>query len=143
MRGLLFRFLRNPAINLPPDPGSGGERVSLSLPREEFARLILLTRDSDSVSLRRLLAWGSGFQSAPALAKQKPKVPSLEEVLAPYRAVIRELEGKRNALAASQTQRNGIDGVPGSPVHVVNGHNYRVGAMEPSDPFAASGDRRR
>jgi hypothetical protein len=53
MRSWLTQFVRNP-YSLPPDPGSGYERVSLTLPRELVAQVAGYLRCSPSTALRRL-----------------------------------------------------------------------------------------
>ena len=53
MRSWLNDFLRNPHA-LPPDPGSGYERTSLTLPRELVAHVAGYLRCSPSTALRRL-----------------------------------------------------------------------------------------
>ena len=53
MRSWLSDFLRNPHP-LPPDPGSGYERISLTLPRELVLAVSQQLRCSPSTALRRL-----------------------------------------------------------------------------------------
>ncbi|PYJ27266.1 MAG: hypothetical protein DME89_09710 [Verrucomicrobia bacterium] len=53
MRAWLADFLRQPHI-LPADPGSGEERVSLTLPSEAVRHAATFLRCSQSVALRRI-----------------------------------------------------------------------------------------
>ncbi len=53
MRAWLADFLRQPHI-LPADPGSGDERVSLTLPSEVVRHAATFLRCSQSVALRRI-----------------------------------------------------------------------------------------
>ncbi len=53
MRSWLTQFLRNPH-SLPPDPGSGYERISLTLPRGLVQTAAFNLRCSPSQALRRL-----------------------------------------------------------------------------------------
>lgn len=53
MRSWLAQFLRNP-YPLPPDPGSGYERISLTLPRELVGGVAEYLRCSPSEALRSL-----------------------------------------------------------------------------------------
>ena len=53
MRSWLSQFLRNPHP-LPPDPGSGNERTSLTLPRELVRDISGFLRCPPSQALRRL-----------------------------------------------------------------------------------------
>jgi hypothetical protein len=74
MRSWLVDFLRRPH-SPPPDPGSGEQRVSLTLFREEVLQVAGFLRCSPSVALRRIAAERLGIsssaaQSVPARAQE-------------------------------------------------------------------------
>ena len=105
VRRIMQAYLRYPG-KLPADPGAGGERVSLSLPRQELALLVSILRDSESSSLRRLIAWGVDLSPIKQRRKSQVKVPTLEEVLGPYRKQLaqpqRSCGGVSGALVGAQ-----------------------------------------
>src|SRR5712691_211927 len=65
MRSWLLDFLRR-AHSLPPDPGSGEQRVSLTLSREEVLQVAGFLHGSPSVALRRIAAERLGISSGVA-----------------------------------------------------------------------------
>jgi hypothetical protein len=66
MRSWLTDFLRCPHP-LPPDPGSGYERISLTLPSEAVRQAGAFLRCSSSAALRRIAAERLGISSGVAL----------------------------------------------------------------------------
>jgi hypothetical protein len=73
MRSWLTGFLQNPHP-LPPDPGSGYERISLTLPRELVRDLAGYLRCSPSIALRRVAAARLGVQGEPATRRPNPPI---------------------------------------------------------------------
>src|SRR6266851_5066358 len=71
MRSWLAQFLRSP-YSLPPDPGSGYERVSLTLPRELVRDAAGYLSCSSSIALRRVAAARLGVQGEPATQRRNP-----------------------------------------------------------------------
>jgi hypothetical protein len=71
MRSWLTRFLRDPQP-LPPDPGSGDERTSLTLPRELVRGASEYLRCSPSTALRRIAAGHLGANRPPADRDMRP-----------------------------------------------------------------------
>ena len=71
VRSWLTQFLRNPHP-LPPDPGSGYERISLTLPRELVRDVAGYLRSSPSIALRRVAAVYLCDQRAPISAPVNP-----------------------------------------------------------------------
>jgi hypothetical protein len=71
MRAWLTQFLRNPHP-LPPDPGSGYERISLTLPRELVRDVAGYLRCPPSTALRRVAAVYLGVQRDPTTAPVNP-----------------------------------------------------------------------
>jgi hypothetical protein len=67
MRSWIVDFLHRPH-SLPPDPGSGEQRVSLTLSREEVLQVAGSLRCSPSVALRRVAAERLGISSGVALS---------------------------------------------------------------------------
>jgi hypothetical protein len=65
MRSWLVDFLRRPH-SLPPDPGSGEQRVSLTLSREHVLQVAGSLRCSPSVALRRIAVEQLGISSGVA-----------------------------------------------------------------------------
>jgi hypothetical protein len=133
VRSILRQFRLRPG-KLPPDPGAGDTRISLSLPCHELAGLSSAL-GSESTVLRRLIAWGMGFPPAvQAAGRRAVKEPGLAEILADYRARIAELKGQSRgkasgAAAGSQAQRAGqAKGVvlPAAMVPVRARYNYRA-----------------
>jgi len=75
MRSWLSQLLRNPRP-LPPDPGSGYERISLTLPRELVRDVAGYLRCSPSIALRRVAAVYLGGLQAPIPAPvNAPTIP--------------------------------------------------------------------
>ena len=67
MRAWLSQFLRSPYF-LPGDPGSGSERISLTLPRDQVENVARYLGCSPSVALRRLAGLHLGVRTAPRVA---------------------------------------------------------------------------
>ena len=100
MRSMIAEFLRQPHT-LPPDPGPGKDRISLTLPDESVCGLARFLRCSTSEALRRL-ALNATQPSAAVLAAQR-------EIDAKH--------GSRSQFAASPPARSGYeseDRVPGT-----------------------------
>jgi len=87
VRSWLTQYLRNP-YSLPPDPGSGYERVSLTLPRELVGRHGRYLRCSPSKALRRL----AQSQLSPSRANNEP-FPNRNTSMG-ARAIFRQLARK-------------------------------------------------
>jgi hypothetical protein len=73
MRSRLTQFLRNPH-SLPPDPGSGYERTSLTLPGELVQQAGGFLRCSPSAALRRIAAERLGAQQTRTVIQMNPPV---------------------------------------------------------------------
>ena len=76
MQSWLADFLRQPHV-LPADPGSGEERISLTLPGESVRAAAGFLRCSSSAALRRIAAERLGIssgvaQSVPARSQEAP-----------------------------------------------------------------------
>jgi hypothetical protein len=56
VRRWLVDFLQHPTPNLPPDPGAGERRVSLSLPKRQVKVVSGLLDEIESAALRRIIA---------------------------------------------------------------------------------------
>jgi hypothetical protein len=90
MRDWLVDFLRRPHP-LPPDPGSGEQRVSLTLSRGEVLQVAGSLRCSPSVALRRIAAERLGISSwvalntrpVPAQASPSGTIPSWPPLITP------------------------------------------------------------
>jgi len=78
-------FLRKPRA-LPPDPGSGPERVCLSIPARALKALEVVTNESRSVGLRRLMA-----SQLPVVPVASASVPLLAPVKVAHSVAARRL----------------------------------------------------
>lgn len=104
MRTWLTQFLRSPYY-LPPDPGSGSERISLTLPRELVRDLAGYLGCSPSIALRRLAAARLGLQAAPKRIGLRPS--ERMTIVAPKRSA-----GPRRAVPGGFPTRPAHDNVP-------------------------------
>jgi len=81
MRAWLADFLRQPHI-LPADPGSGEERVSLTLPSEAVRHAATFLRCSQSVALRRIaterlaISFSAAAVHQEAIAGRQSSIPA-------------------------------------------------------------------
>jgi hypothetical protein len=71
MRSWLAEFLRQPH-SLPPDPGPGDDRISLTLPAESVHGVAGILRCSPSEALRRLAVKAIGPSAAVIQQRRKP-----------------------------------------------------------------------
>lgn len=98
MRAWIGGFLRSP-YSLPPDPGTGDHRISLTLPTDQVQQLAGMLGCTPSSALRRLAVGELGFVS-----KTAPS-PSLGVARAAERGVTTSLEKlveKQRRIAALQ-----------------------------------------
>ncbi len=83
VRGSLAAYLQRPR-KLPPDPGPGEEKISLSLPERAVKVVSGLLDDTESGALRRVIAENIGALPAPKPVPRLPAPP--QPVLVPSRA---------------------------------------------------------
>jgi hypothetical protein len=77
VRDWLAAFLQRPTPSLPPDPGAGDSRVSLSLPKRAVKVVSGLLDETESAALRRIIAAHMG--ALPARAQYVlPAAPRFE-----------------------------------------------------------------
>ena len=98
VRSWLLDYCREPTSNLPADPGPGSKRVSLSLPKRAIKMASAVLDESESATLRRIIASRvnalpaahSSF-SLPAVRAQallSSSVPLARTVVSPRRPVL-------------------------------------------------------
>src|SRR6266849_7370790 len=78
VRDWLAAFLQRPTPNLPPDPGAGDSRVSLSLPKRTVKVVSGLLDETESGALRRIIAAHVGALPSCAAQYALPAAPRFE-----------------------------------------------------------------
>jgi len=78
VRDWLAAFLQRPTPNLPPDPGAGDSRVSLSLPKRAVKVVSGLLDETESGALRRIIAARVGALPSCPAQYALPAAPRLE-----------------------------------------------------------------